>query len=85
MSPKLIANDCPNSTTCGTLSDLPSDRPVDFFRIREVDGGRARQRISLTNSQAATMMLLYGGCPQSPDSLGTQAALDALSATLIEV
>lgn len=85
MQPGLIANDCPNSDTCGTLPDLPEDRPINFYRIREIDGQRTREVIALTNSQAARMMLLYRGCPQSPQSLGAIAALDNLQATLEDV
>lgn len=80
--PGLLASDCLNADTCGLISDLPLDRPITFYRRIEVDGQYERQVITLTSRQAATMMLLARGCPQSPESLGATLALEQVQSAI---
>lgn len=82
LQPGLVADDCPNKETCKTLPDLPPLSRTWFNRDRIIEGDRIRERIPLTNTEAAIMMLLYRGNSQTPLSLGAIAALDALQITL---
>lgn len=82
LQPGLTANNCPNSDTCGTLNDLTPEQEIDFFRIREIEGQPRRERIRINQQQAATLMLLTRGCPQSPSSLGAIVALENLQSAL---
>ena len=85
MQPGLTANNCPNSDTCETLLDLTPEQEIDFYRIREIEGQQTRERIRINRQQAAILMLLTRGCPQSPSTLGAIAALDNLQASLAQV
>lgn len=82
LAPGLTADDCPNQATCKTLPDLPVNTQTWFRRDRIVEGERTRERIALTSTEAAIMMLLYRGNSQTPNSLGAIAAIDRLQATL---
>lgn len=82
LQPGLIANNCPNSDTCGTLLDLTPEQEIDFYRIREIEGQQQRERIRINQQQAATLMLLTRGCPQSPSSLGATLALEQVQSAI---
>lgn len=85
LTPGLTADACPNNATCKTLPDLPVDTQTWFRRDRLAGSDRIRERIALTSTEAAILMLLMRGNPQTPQSLGTIAAIDSLQETLASV
>ncbi len=84
LEPGLTAEDCPNQDTCGTLTELTPQEEVELIRVRQVERERREEaerewqeeweqieeRFRVTQRQAAAMMLMSRGCPQSIDSLG---------------
>lgn len=67
----LEPKDCPNYKTCGSDSELTLEE-VELMLVREVESqhrqqewGRVHERIRVSRQQAAVMMLLARGCPQS--------------------
>lgn len=82
LTPGLLVDDCPNKFTCKKLPDLDRNTQAWFRRATEIDGDRTIQRIALCSSEAARLMLLMRGNPQTPDSLGAIAAIDQLQTTL---
>lgn len=85
LQPGLLADDCPNRAVCKTLPELPTNTQTWFNRNRINEGDRIRERIALTSIEAATLMLLMRGAPETPQSLGTIAAIDLLQQTLSQV
>lgn len=85
LQPGLLVDDCPNKFTCKNLPNLDRNTQTWFSRAISIEGDRTIQRIALCSSEAARLMLLMRGNPQTPSSLGAIAAIDALQATLAEV
>ena len=99
MQPGLTAEDCPNRDVCGILHELTPDEQVELQRVREAErqeweaGREERQAeaeryletIRVNQRQAATMMLMSRGCPQSPESLGVTDAISAVASRLEEL
>lgn len=99
MTPGLTAEDCPNRETCGVLHELTPEEQVELQRVRKiereryeaetqqqrVEWERVRETIRVNQRQAAAMMLLSRGCPQTPESLGVTDAIFALSCQLEEL
>ncbi len=92
MQPGLTAEDCPNAEVCGLLSELTEEEQVELIRVREQERQRQTQRrrleeerIRLTRRQAAVMMLMSRGVPQSPESLGVTELLNRVEEQLGEV
>ncbi len=83
LQPGLTAEHCPNQFTCKELPNIDRNTEIWFRRVT-VDGGNDRtlETFPLCSSQAARLMLLMRGNPQTPNSLGAIAALDELEATL---
>ncbi len=85
MTPGLIADDCPNQQTCGTFSEYTPEERVELIRVRREREQIIRETIRCTQRQAAAMMLLQRGCPQTVESLGVSEALAAVELRLTEV
>jgi hypothetical protein len=92
MSPGLTAEDCPNAEVCGLLSELSEEEEVELIRVREQERQRQTQRrrleeerIRVTRRQAAVMMLMSRGVPQSPESLGVTELMNEVEEQLGEV
>lgn len=78
LQPGLTAEGCPNRETCGILTELTPEEEVELIRVRQGE----RERVRVSQRQAAAMMLLSRGCPQSPDSLGVSEVLAQVEARL---
>lgn len=85
LQPGLTAEHCPNQFTCKELPNLDRSTETWFRRATEINGDRIIERIPLCSHQAARLMLLMRGNPQTPDSLGAIAALNELETTLLQL
>ncbi|MGB3754996.1 MAG: hypothetical protein WBA07_01295 [Rivularia sp. (in: cyanobacteria)] len=77
IQPGIDPADCLNYQTCGAAYELTPDEQLELIQIRERQREEAQQererieeRILVSRKQAARMMLMSRGCPQSLDSLG---------------
>ena len=77
IQPGIDPVDCLNYQTCGAAYELTPDEQLELIQIRERQREEAQQererieeRILVSRKQAARMMLMSRGCPQSLDSLG---------------
>ncbi len=82
LEPGLLPKDCPNLFNCKGLPNLSPDTQARIRRVMELDGDRTLEIIALYSNEAARLMLLMRGNPQTPNSLGAIAAIDTLQATL---
>lgn len=88
LMPGLTAEDCENRDTCGTIFELTPEEEVELIRVREecrAEYERYREIVRVNQQQAAAMMLLARGCPQSPESLGVTDQLDQVEARIEQV
>lgn len=76
--PGLTAEDCLNRESCGVLTELTPEEEVELVCIRQ----ERTERIRVRQREAAAMMLLARGCPQTPESLGVTEALATVEARL---
>jgi hypothetical protein len=77
LQPGLEAADCPNYEVCGSVSQLLPEEEVELQMVREERVRSAQEQyhrsievVCVNFQQAAVMMLMQRGCPQSLDSLG---------------
>ena len=99
LEPGLTAEHCPNAEVCGTLTELTPEEEVELLRVRQVERERREEaerewqeewerieeRFRVTQRQAAEMMLMSRGCPQSIDSLGVSEAMASVQSRLSEL
>lgn len=99
LEPGLTAEHCPNAEVCGTLTELTPLEEVELIRVRQVERERReeaerewqeqweriQERFRVNQRQAAQMMLISRGCPQSIDSLGVSEAMAAVESRLSEL
>ncbi|WP_348235339.1 hypothetical protein [Trichocoleus sp. DQ-A3] len=60
-SPGLQPKDCPNYYVCGAVFEYDADELIELVRVRE----QREETIRITRTQAAIMMLMSRGNPQS--------------------
>lgn len=76
LQPELEPTACPNYQVCGSTLELMPDEEVELVRVpaqqQETEGQRqhVQERIRVSRSRAAVMMLMARGCPQTLESLG---------------
>lgn len=73
-TPGLDSGDCPNYRTCGSGGSV--DEELEFV------WGVNQERIRLTRSEAAVLMLTRRGNPQSPESLGVVELVEEIESLL---
>jgi hypothetical protein len=81
MSPGLDPGDCPNYKTCGSAIALTPDEEFEFIRVRQ----QQQERVRLSRRQAARTMLRSRGCPQSAQSLGVTAQVEAIAQQIADL
>lgn len=99
MQPGLETGDCPNYQTCGSATELTPEEEVELILVREEqrrvweeenrrwheEQERIQERIRVTRHQAAVMMLMARGCPQSLESLDVAELLVRVESRLAEL
>lgn len=86
MQPELTTpNDCPNFHNCMALHGLKPDEEGELIRARLEQGERVLETIKVNQRQAAGLMLISRGCPQTPESLGVIQALAAVESRLFQL
>lgn len=79
----LDSGECLNYKTCGSAMKLSPDEEIELIRVRLLEQERLRETFRITRRQAAIMMLMARGCPQTALSLGVTERMDAI-ASLVE-
>jgi len=89
LQPGLEPMDCPNYQTCGSASELTPEEEVELIRVREIENLEAQQqweqvqeRFRINRREAAIMMLMYRGHPQSLDTFGVIDWIEAINVQL---
>lgn len=89
IQPGIDPGDCLNYQTCGSAYELTPDEQLELIQIREREREEAQrererieERILISRKQAARMMLMSRGCPQSLDSLGITDVITGLEEQL---
>ncbi|MEO1375030.1 MAG: hypothetical protein AAFW70_12055 [Cyanobacteria bacterium J06635_10] len=92
IQPGIDPADCLNYQTCGSAYELTPDEQLELIRIREreqeeaqQERERIRERILISRKQAARMMLMSRGCPQSLDSMGITDTITNLNEQLSQL
>lgn len=84
---------------CATLTELTPEEEVELIRVRQgererreeaerewqEEWERVQERFRVNQRQAAAMMLMSRGCPQSIDSLGVSEAMVSVESRLSEL
>jgi hypothetical protein len=83
--------DCPNYQTCGSAFQLTPEEEVELIRVRQVQQQQAQQdweliqeRFRISRREAAIMMLMARGNPQSLDT-GILEFMDSIATQLAEL
>ncbi|MHC5763069.1 hypothetical protein, partial [Nostoc sp.] len=86
LHPGIDPGDCENYTTCGAATRLTPEEEFELIRIREIEARerqeqyeRYREIIRVNRHQAALMMLMSRGYPQTPESLGLVELLNQIN------
>ncbi|WP_414620799.1 hypothetical protein [Calothrix sp. CCY 0018] len=99
IQPGIDPSDCLNYQTCGSAYELTPDEQLELIRVRErrweelqqaraeaqQEQQRIQERILISRKQAARMMLISRGCPQSLDSLGITYLITNLTEQLSQL
>ena len=99
MQPGIDPADCLNFQTCGVAYELTPDEQLELIQVRErereqaqqrqqeaqIEMERIQERILVSRKQAARMMLMSRGCPQSLDSLGINDLITNLNEQLSQL
>lgn len=78
---ELRVEDCPNVNVCGVAHRLESDAEFELVR----GGSSGVESFSVTRQEAAIMMLMRRGCPQSVESFGLDDQIATLAARLSQL
>lgn len=81
-SPGLLAEDCPNNQVCGLIADLSSEEQVALYQLRHGESDIIREELKLTKQNAARLLLMMRGYPQSPSSFGIPETLKTIMSQL---
>lgn len=84
MQPGLEAENCPNRDTCGTIMRLTEDERAELYQARIENNRRIVERVMVSPSYAANQLLQSRGCPQTPETIGTEASLLSLLDSISE-
>ena len=99
IQPGIDPADCLNYETCGSAYELTPDEQLELIQVRrrereeaqrrqqeaQQDWERFQERVLISRKQAARMMLMSRGCPQSLDSLGITNLITDLSEQLSQL
>ncbi|BAY87883.1 hypothetical protein NIES267_74070 (plasmid) [Calothrix parasitica NIES-267] len=92
IQPGIDPADCLNYETCGSAYELTPDEQLELIQIRQRqreeaqrEQERIQERILVSRKQAARMMLMSRGCPQSLDSIGITDAIVDLTGQLSQL
>ena len=87
LQPGIDPGECFNYPTCGAAIKLTPDEEIELIRVREIascqqqqEWERTEETFRTTRREAAVMMLMSRGCPQSSESLGVAAQMEAIAA-----
>lgn len=80
-TPGLETDDCPNKDVCGIICELTEDERIELNRVREQQAEQAR----VSQREAAELLLMMRGSPQSVESLGVSEAVNQVNQKLREV
>ncbi|WP_199331262.1 MULTISPECIES: hypothetical protein [unclassified Calothrix] len=87
LQPGIDPGECFNYPTCGAAIKLTPDEEIELIRVREIASQQRQQEwerreeiFRTTRREAAVMMLMSRGCPQSVQSLGVAAQMEAIAA-----
>ena len=75
----LDSGECLNYKTCGSAMKLSPDEEIELIRVRLLEQERNQETFRTTRRQAAIMMLMARGCPQTALSLGVTDRIDAIA------
>jgi hypothetical protein len=82
----LDSGECLNYKTCGSAVKLTPDEEIELIRVRQIESQQRQQEweriqetFRTTRRQAALMMLMSRGCPQTAESLGVTAQMQAIT------
>ncbi|WP_375515992.1 hypothetical protein [uncultured Nostoc sp.] len=76
----LDCGECLNYKTCGSAIKLSPDEEIELIRFRELEQERIQETLRTTRREAAIMMLMARGCPQTAQSLGVTTQMQAIAA-----
>jgi hypothetical protein len=92
LQPGIDPGECENYATCGSATQLTPEEEFELIRWREIQNQerqeqweRQREAIRVNRHQAALMMLMGRGCPQTPESLGVVELLTTVASKLEQV
>lgn len=92
MAPGLDPGECPNYKVCGHATELTPEEAFELVRVREIEEQERHERsqqiyetIRVTRHQAAVMMLMARGNPQTPDSLGLSELADLIASDVDQI
>lgn len=74
--------DCLNYKTCGVSVKLSPEEEIEIIRMREEENRRWQESVRTTRRQAARIMLMSRGCPQTTESLGITKQVAELTIAL---
>ncbi|BAT56797.1 hypothetical protein NOS3756_58090 (plasmid) [Nostoc sp. NIES-3756] len=80
LQPGIDPGFCLNYDTCGGAIELTPDEEIELICVRELENERIQECFRVTRRQAAVMMLMSRGCPQTPESLGVTAQKQEIAA-----
>jgi hypothetical protein len=87
LQPGIDSGECLNYKTCGAATKLTPDEEIELIRVREImaqqrqqEWERREETFRTTRREAAVMMLMSRACPQSSESLGVAAQMQAIAA-----
>ncbi|BAY59244.1 hypothetical protein NIES2135_61210 (plasmid) [Leptolyngbya boryana NIES-2135] len=85
MTPGLEANDCPNRRTCGEIVEYTAEERAELIRVEVARGRRRRRRIAVSRHEAAVMMLMARGNPQTLAEFDVPELLTTLTRSLTTI
>ncbi|BAZ02657.1 hypothetical protein NIES37_66700 [Tolypothrix tenuis PCC 7101] len=92
LQPGLDPSECLNYKTCGAATKLTPDEEIELIRVRQIaaqerqqEWERIQETFRTTRREAAVMMLMSRGCPQSAESLGVAAQMAAIAASVAQL
>jgi hypothetical protein len=75
---QIRADRCPNRATCREIVNFEFDERASFLMVRRLDGSLVEEYIELSRHEAAVMMLMQRGCPQTLDDFGLLESIDTI-------
>lgn len=77
-----IPEKCPNSEICGKIPNLAPGKTIELYQVENRNGESIRKKLQLTKQDAANLLLMMRGCPQTVSSLGIPKSLTTITSQL---